>query len=175
MSNSAPVQSQRLLYPEHLRALLVHVDAEEVSLRNTMQLLKDLPVSSVDETEQRELRLRIDQALNHAEFLLQNRLKVIGQLSHYLGIAPENVSFSALLPYAVPAAVALLIPARQRLQRLVHQVRILANSAAWIVNESRRIQLTILESLPGTVSSNRYDASGQRSLNPASLRFETRS
>jgi hypothetical protein len=79
------------------------------------------------------------------------------------------------LPYATPAAAALLIPARQRLQRILVQIKTLANTAAWIVNESRRIQLTIMDSLPGSLSSDRYDASGQRNLNPAAFRFETRS
>jgi len=175
MSNSAPVQLQHRLHPEQLRPLLVHVDAEEVSLRNTVQLLKDIPICSPDESMQRELRTRIDQSMQHAAFLLQNRLKVIGQLAGFLGLPPENISFSALLPYATPAAAALLIPARLRLQKIVLQVRVLVSSTAWIVGESRRIQLTILDSLPGTVSSDRYDSSGQRNLNPASFRFETRS
>lgn len=175
MSNSAPASPQRRLAPEHLRPLLVHVDAEEVSLRNTFRLLRDLPVSPADEIQQREMRVRIEQSLQHAEFLFQNRSKVIKDLAGFLGIPAGNVSFSALLPYATPAGTALLIPARQRLQRLVHQVRVLADSTAWIFSESRRIQLTILDSLPGTVSSDRYDCSGQRHLNPASFRFEARS
>ena len=174
MSNSAPAPPC-LLQPEHLRGLLVHVDAEEVSLRNTMRLLKDLPFHSTDDSKQRELRVRIEQSLQHAAFLLENRSKVISNLSRYLGIPPEQVCFSALLPYATPAAVALLIPARQRLQRILVQIKTLASTAAWIVNESRRIQLTIMDSLPGSLSSDRYDASGQRNLNPAAFRFETRS
>ena len=174
MNNSAPAPPC-LLQPEHLRGLLVHVDAEEVSLRNTMRLLKDLPFHSTDDSKQRELRVRIDQSLQHATFLLENRSKVISNLSQYLGIPPEQVCFSSLLPYATPAAAALLIPARQRLQRILVQIKTIASTAAWIVNESRRIQLTIMDSLPGSLSSDRYDASGQRNLNPAAYRFETRS
>jgi hypothetical protein len=174
MSNSAPAPPC-LLQPEHLRGLLVHVDAEEVSLRNTMRLLKDLPFHSTDDSKQRELRVRIDQSLQHAAFLLENRSKVINNLSQYLNLPPEQVCFSALLPYATPAAAALLIPARQRLQKILVQIKTLASTAAWIVNESRRIQLTIMDSLPGSLSSDRYDASGQRNLNPAAFRFETRS
>jgi hypothetical protein len=175
MSNSAPTQPCCLLQPEHLRGLLVHVDAEEVSLRNTMKLLRDLPFHSTDDSMQRELRVRIEQSLQHAAFLLENRRKVLGNLSQYLGIPPEQVCFSALLPYATPAAAALLIPARLRLQKILVQIRTLASTAAWIVNESRRIQLTFLDSLPGSMTSDRYDASGQRNLNPAAFRFETRS
>jgi hypothetical protein len=155
--------------------LLVHVDAEEVSLRNTMRLLQDLPLRSADELQQRDLKLRIEQSLQHAALLLQNRVKVMTGLGRMLGIPPEHICFSSLLPYATPAAAALLIPARQRLQRLVHQVRVLSNSAAWILNESRRIQMTVFESLPGAISSSRYDSSGQRHLDPASFRFEARS
>jgi len=175
MSSSAPVQSQHQLHPEHLRALLVHVDAEEVSLRNTVQLLKEIPICPPEESQQRDLRTRIDQSLQHAAFLLQNRTTVISQLARFLDLPSETISFSTLLPYATPDAAALLIPARLRLQKIVLQVRVLASCTAWIIGESRRIQLTILDSLPGTVSSDRYDASGQRHLNPASFRFETRS
>ncbi len=175
MSSSAPVQSQVQLHPENLRGLLVHVDAEEVSLRNTMRLLQDMPIGLVDDVQQRELRQRLEQSLQHAAFLLQNRMKVIRGLAQYLGLLTQEISFSALLPFCTPAAAALLIPAQQRLQRIVRQVRVLTNSTAWIVNESRRIYLTVLESLPGTVSSDRYDSSGQRNMNPASFRFETRS
>ena len=175
MSNPAPEQSSACLQPKHLRGLLVHVDAEEVSLRHTMHLLRDIPVFSADEQQRRELRVRIEQSLQHAALLLQNRMNVISELSRFLGLTPENVTFSALLPFATPEAAALLIPARQRLQRLVYQVRILLNSTVWIVNESRRIHLMIFESLPGTTSSDPYDSSGQRNLNPASFRFETRS
>jgi len=163
------------LRPEQLRGLLVHVDAEEVSLRNMMRLLQELPAQATDEIQQREMRIRIDQSLQHAAFLAQNRSRVITALGQLLGIAPENVSFSALLPFSTPAAVSLLVPARQRLQRIVRQLRVLVNSVAWVVSESRRIQLTIFQSLPGAAGSDRYDASGQKNLNPASFRFETRS
>ena len=175
MSNSAPGQSQLRLSPEQLRGLLVHVDAEEVSLRNTMRLLQELPLRSIDEIQQRDLRVRIEQSLQHAALLFQNRVKVISSLGRLLGLPPDQICFSGLLPYATPAAAALLIPARQRLQRLVHQVRVLSSSAAWILSESRRIQMTIFESLPGVMSSDRYDSSGQRHLDPASFRFEARS
>ena len=83
MSSSAPVQSQVQLHPENLRGLLVHVDAEEVSLRNTMRLLQDMPIGLVDDVQQRELRQRLEQSLQHAAFLLQNRMKVIRGLAQY--------------------------------------------------------------------------------------------
>jgi len=175
MSSYVPVPSVPCLRPEQLRGLLVHVDAEEVSLRNMMRLLQELPAQATDEIQQREMRIRIDQSLQHAAFLAQNRSRVITALGQLLGIAPENVSFSALLPFSTPAAVSLLVPARQRLQRIVRQLRVLVNSVAWVVSESRRIQLTIFQSLPGAAGSDRYDASGQKNLNPASFRFETRS
>ena len=42
--------------------------------------------------------------------------------------APQDISFSAIMPYASPAAVRLLIPARRRLLSLVCQVSALAQS-----------------------------------------------
>ena len=177
MNNSAPVPSQ-CLEPAHLQDLLRHVDAEEISLRNTLRLLEAVPVmsQSSDEAERREMRLRIEQSLQHAALLSQNRLRVMLALARFLSIPVADVSFSALLPYSSAAAIQLLIPARRRLQSLVRQVSALVQSVSWVINESQRIYLTVFESLPGTApSSNRYDASGQKNLNPALFRFETRS
>ena len=175
MNNSAPERSPRCLLPEHLRGLLVHVDAEEVSLRNTLGLLRDIPVHAIDELQQREMRLRIDQSLQHAALLSHNRIKVMTALGRLVGVPPETISFSALLPFAHPEAIALLVPARKRLQRIIRQVSVLVNSVAWVVAESQRVHLTVFESLAGSAGSDRYDANGQRNLNPGSFRFETRS
>ncbi|MBC7968322.1 MAG: hypothetical protein H7Z17_20645 [Fuerstia sp.] len=177
MNSSAPVPSQ-FLEPAHLHDLLRHVDAEEISLRNTLLLLQAVPAmsQSTDEAERREMRLRIEQSLQHAALLSQNRTRVMAALAGYLCIPVADVSFSALLPYSSAAAVQLIIPARRRLQSLVHQVSALVQSVSWVINESQRIYLSIFESLPGTApSSDRYDASGQKHLNPALFRFETRS
>ncbi len=177
MNNSAPVPSQ-CLEPAHLHDLLRHVDAEEISLRNTLRLLQAVPgmSQSFDEAERREIRLRIEQSLQHAALLSQNRTRVMLALAGYLSIPVADVSFSALLPYSSIAAVQLIIPARRRLQSLVRQVSALVQSVSWVINESQRIYLSVFESMPGTApSSDRYDASGQKNLNPALFRFETRS
>ncbi len=177
MNNSVPVPSH-CLEPEHLHDLLRHVDAEEISLRNTLRLLQAIPAlsQSSDDAERRETRIRIEQSVQHAALLSQNRMRVMVALAGYLSIPVADVSFSALLPYASPSAVRLIIPARRRLQSLVRQVSALVQSVSWVINESQRIYLSIFESLPGTApSSDRYDSSGQRHLNPALFRFETRS
>lgn len=177
MNNSAPVPSH-FLEPAHLRDLLRHVDAEEISLRNVMRLLQEVPVmsQSADEGQRRDMRLRIEQSMQHASLLSQNRARVTNALAEYLSMPTTNVSFSALLPYASPAAAQLIVSARRRLSALVRQVSALVQSVSWIINESQRIYLSVFESMPGTApSSNRYDASGQKNLNPALFRFETRS
>ncbi|MDA1229945.1 MAG: hypothetical protein O2856_04150 [Planctomycetota bacterium] len=177
MNNSDPVPSH-CLEPEHLVDLLKHVDAEEISLRNVMRLLKAVPAmsQSADEVERREMRLRIEQSTQHAALLSQNRVRVTMALARYLSIPVADVSFSSLLPYSSSAASQLIIAARRRLQSLVRQMSALVQSVSWVINESHRIYLTVLESLPGTApSSNRYDANGQKNLNPALFRFETRS
>ena len=177
MNSSAPAPSP-YLEPAHLHDLLRHVDAEEISLRNTLLLLQAVPAmsQSTDEAERREMRLRIEQSLQHAALLSQNRTRVMLALAGYLSIPVADVSFSALLPYSSIAAVQLIIPARRRLQSLVRQVSALVQSVSWVINESQRIYLSVFESMPGTApSSDRYDASGQKNLNPALFRFETRS
>ena len=176
--NSCAEMPLHRIEPEHLHDLLRHVDAEEISLRNTLRLLQAIPAlsQSSDEPERRETRLRIEQCMQHAALLSQNRMRVMLALAGYLSIPVADISFSALLPYASPAAVRLIIPARRRLQSLVRQVSALVQSVSWVINESQRICISIFESLPGTApSSDRYDANGQKNLNPALFRFETRS
>lgn len=174
MNNSAPAPPYRL-EPEHLRGLLVHVDAEEISMRNAMRLLESLPVQTMDSNHHREMKTRIEQSLEHIALLSQNRQKVIRALAQRTGLAMENVCFTALLPFASPAATALIIPARQRLNKLVRQLRVLTNSALWIIGESRRIQFTIMDSISGQMSSDRYDSNGNRQMNAGAFRYETRS
>jgi|GEM_PF-849873 len=177
MNNSAPVPSH-FLEPAHLRDLLRHVDAEEIALCNVIRMLKEVPAmsQSADEGQRRDMRLRIEQSVKHASLLSQNRIRITNALAEYLSMPVSNVSFSALLPYASPAAAQLIVSARRRLLALVRQVSALAQSASWVINESQRIYLSVFESLPGTApSSNRYDSSGQKNLNPALFRFETRS
>ena len=177
MNNSAPVPSH-FLEPAHLRDLLRHVDAEEIALHNVMRLLKEVPVmsQSADESQRRDMRLRIEQSMQHAALLSQNRARVTKALAEYLSMPISNVSFSALLPYASPAAGQLIVAARRRLLTLVRQMSALLQSVSWIINESQRIYLSVFDSLPVTApSSNRYDSSGQKNLNPALFRFETRS
>lgn len=177
MNNSAPVPSH-FLEPAHLCDLLRHVDAEEISLGNVIRLLQEVPAmsGSDDEAQRRDMRLRIEQSIQHASLLAKNRMRVTKAFAEYLSIPAANVCFSALLPYASPAAVQLIVSARQRLLALVRQVSALVQSASWIINESQRICLSVFESMPGTApSSNRYDSSGQKNLNPALFRFEARS
>ena len=174
MSNSAPGSSRRL-EPEHIRGLLVHVDAEEISLRNAMRLLENLPAQTMDSNQYRDMKVRIEQSLEHIALLTQNRQKVIRALSQRTGLSVENICFSALIPFSSPTAAALLVTARQRLQKLVQQLRVLTNSALWIIGESRRIQFTIMDSVSGQVSSDRYDANGNRQMHAGAFRYETRS
>jgi hypothetical protein len=103
MNNSAPVPSH-FLEPSHLRDLLKHVDAEEISLHNVVRLLKDVPAmsQSADEAQRRDMRLRIEQSMQHAALLSQNRVRVTNALAQYLSIPAANVCFSALLPHASP-------------------------------------------------------------------------
>ena len=176
MHNSSPVPSQ-CLEPEQLHDLLRHVDAEEISLRNTLRLLQAIPASgrTTAEADQRILRLQVEQSMEHAALLSQNRTRVLMNLALRLSLRPQDISFSAIMPYATPAAVRLLIPARRRLLSLVCQVSALAQSVSWVIHETQRISLSIFDTLPGTANSDRYDCSGQKHLNPAAFRFETRS
>lgn len=176
MQNS-PAVPPHLLEPEQIQDLLRHVDAEEISLRNTLRLLEAIPVSmqvSADASH-RTLRVQIEQSLHHAAFLSQNRIRVLNQLAQQLRLSPHEVSFSALMPYSSPAAAQLLMSARRRLMSLICRVRALAQCVSWVIHESQRISLSVFDTLPGTTNSDRYDCAGQRQLNPASFRFETRS
>ncbi|MFO0976475.1 MAG: hypothetical protein U0996_08760 [Planctomycetaceae bacterium] len=175
MSSSVPAAARSLLAPKDLSRLLAHIDGEELSLRNVLRLLQEMPSLADSDAKQREIALRIEQSKQHFKLLEEHRRDVILTLARRIGVSEEDLSLSVLIPHSDEPARKLLIAARTRLQRLIRQVQTMTHSVAWIVAETRRIHFEIIDALPGTTSSDRYDSSGQRQLNPTSLRFGTRS
>lgn len=166
---------QRRLQPEHVRSLLSHLDTEEATLRVLRQILEEVPADTASEPKQRAFRHRVEQALEHSLQMAQRRAILLDHVGKLSGLRPEQVTLSALIRASAPTTAASLVTARHRLNRIVRQIRQLTSVVAWVTQESRMINSLLLQELLGETSSSRYDSSGQRSLDPSTIRFETRS
>lgn len=167
---------QRLrLRTAQLQPLLAHVDSEEACLRSLSRLLKDVPLTLVEDDALRTRRVAMNELLKQAEQLEERRRRVLIHTGRLIGIEPDRVTFSRLIRQSEASAAAVLVPAQHRLQRVVRELQMLSASVGWIIAETRSINSTVLFEVMGEVTSDRYNASGQRSLDPSGVRFETRS
>jgi len=166
---------RRLLQPEHVQALLAHIDVEEVALRKVRTLLEQLPADAEDLERHREFRAKLEAAMADAAQLAEQRTIILGHTGRLSGLKPEQLSLSALICRASSKALPSLVSAQRRLRRIVRQIQSLSSVVGWVLNESRTVQLTVIQALTGEVNSDRYTASGRKSLDPTTVRFETRS
>ena len=169
------IDERRLLQPEHVQPLLAHIDAEEVALRHLRRLLEDLPAGVASEDLHRSFRQRVDDAMQESIRLAEQRIIVLTHTGRLSGMRPEQITLTGLIRKASSKTVPALVSAHRRLQRVIRQIQSLAGVVCWVMNESRSINATILQELLGQDNSDRYTARGQRSLDPSTIRFETRS
>ncbi|MCA9061448.1 MAG: hypothetical protein KDA96_00235 [Planctomycetaceae bacterium] len=166
--------SPRLLVPEDLKYLTVHLDAEEVALVRMRTLLEEVPLHGVSATQVREFRLQADEMARKNEQILWQRQLVFRHLAQLLNITPAEITLSLVLSRCSPDAAPIVTAARARLLRLVRQTQVLSRTMTWILNESRDINQLILEYATGTISSERYDSRGQRSGESTSVQLGMR-
>lgn len=175
MSVPGQLELQGRLQLQHVQPLLAHVDHEEAVLRSVMHLLEQLPTDVLQDTAQREARQQIEKSLRQAEQLAHKRRLILTHIGRVAGIRADQVTFSRLIRRAAADAVSPLLAAQGRLQRIVRQLQCLSAVVAWVVHESQAINGVLLQELLGETVSHRYDAHGQRALQPSTIRFETRS
>ncbi|MCA9060948.1 MAG: hypothetical protein KDA85_20695, partial [Planctomycetaceae bacterium] len=138
-------------------------------------LLENIPLHDISAAEVRSFRQQMNETATKNEQIVWQRQLVFRHLAQLLGIVPNEVTTTLILQHCTPEAAAILDPARVRLQRLVRHTQILSQTVTWILNESRDINQLVLEYVTGMVSSDRYDARGQRATESASVHLGVRS
>ncbi len=167
-------KSMGLQVPQ-LQPLLAHADLEEAALRGMRLMLESVPTTVAAPSAEREFRQQIETAVQQFEQLAQRRVLILTHIGRIAGIRPEQISFSRLIRKASPEATLVLVAVQSRLQRLVRQIQHLTAVVSWVLGESRLVNSIVLQELVGHDNSDRYNANGQRSLDPSNVRFETRS
>lgn len=152
--------------------LLANVQQEVLRIQSTESLLTDLASINFDEAQ---VRFRIDAAQNLAVALQKDRTVILRQISDLTGASLQGLNLTGLIAICPPAYKAKIYAAKQSLSRALYRAHRATGSAAILVNESLRLQQSVLSALMGISASDRYDATGSQPIDSGSTRMESRS
>ncbi|HIE97643.1 MAG TPA: hypothetical protein EYG03_23435 [Planctomycetes bacterium] len=174
----SPADSTSGGWADQVRQLLVHFDAQEAAMLALNSLLQDMGTVGADGEEARRLRVRMDAATDLCRRLDSDCRLVVQQLAERMQIAPGEFVvrhlIAAVAEHDAEMAQALRT-ARRRLLQLTWQVRRTSSTTGWILAGYREIRHAVFQHTSGVTNSDRYDASGRKSVAPESLRYGARS
>ena len=153
------------------RRLVVHLEGQEAALLAFRSLLQDLGRQSLVDMDQRRLKARLDASAELAERLVLDRELILSDLCRMLNIPLASLTLSQLITRLPVAAADELAAARRRLQRVIRQMQRQVATVQWILAEERQLNFLVYQLLGGGQDSDRYDASGRRTVQQAALRF----
>jgi len=178
--NNAPAKSvdsdgKRMLIDNETRRLLVHLDSQEAAMLAIRSLLSDLASESLTTADRRRLKTRLEAAMQLTQKLTAERSTILSQISSHLPYQREPLRLSQLLHWVSVDLRNTVSAARQRLAHLATQLSRLSATVRLIQGEERRINAVAYQLATGMVGSDRYDASGHKSVQPAAVHFNVRS
>ncbi len=165
-------------WEEDVLRLLAHFDAQESAMLALKSLLQDLGAVGAENEDTRRLRIRMDAATELCRRLDSDCRLIVQQLAERMQIPLEDFVVHHLISAVHEHNTELghsLRMARQRLLKLTSQVRRISATTAWILSGYREIRQAVFQQAGGVTDSDRYDASGRKSVTPESLRYGTRS
>ena len=165
-------------WEDEVQRLLAHFDAQESAMLALKSLLEDLGAAGAENEDTRRLRIRMDAATDLCVRLDSDCRLIVDQLAERMQIPPKDFAIRHLITAVhehKPELGQSLRLARQRLLRLSAQVRRISATTAWILSGYREIRQSVFQQASGVADSDRYDASGRKSVAPDSLRYGTRS
>jgi hypothetical protein len=158
-----------------ISGLLAHLDAQEAAMIAFRSLLTDLAKTSLSQMEQRRLRERLEASEQLAQRLDADRLRLLRDAAVKLGIAAEQINLSTLMRFGSAEQREAISSTRRRMRRLTTQIQRQSSTVNWIMSEERQINFLKYQCLTGATDSDRYDARGQRTVHPTSMRYQVRS
>ncbi|MEZ6061516.1 MAG: hypothetical protein R3C19_14315 [Planctomycetaceae bacterium] len=171
MAYRSPVSDRPVHRHDLFRRLVAHLEAQEAALLAFRSLLHDLATQPLSQMDRRRLKARLDASGTLSERLHDDRELLLDEASASLRIPVDAITLSVIIA-ALPAEHAgVLAGARRRLQRVARQVQRQIATVDWILSEERHLNFLIYQLLGGERDSERYDASGRRTVQQASLRF----
>ena len=161
-----------------VQQLLVHFDAQEAAMHALNSLLQDIGTIGTEGEEARRLRLRMDTATDLCRRLDSDCRLIVQQLAEQMQLPPGDFVVRHLIAavdqHDAETAQSLRL-ARRRLLQLTWQVRRTSSTTGWILAGDREIRHAVFQHTSGVTISDRYDASGRKSVTPESLRYGARS
>lgn len=166
---------RRMLVDNEARRLLVHLDSQEAAMLAVRSLLTDMAAEDLATTDRRRLKTRLDAATQLSKKLAAERDQIVAEIAAHTQTPGESFSLSLLAQYVSPALRPQLSAARQRVSRLAMQLSRQSATVRLIQGEERRINTVVYQLATGMSGSDRYDASGRKSVQPAPVHFDVRS
>jgi hypothetical protein len=165
----------RMLIDNEARRLLVHLDSQEASMLAIRSLLSDMAGENLSTADRRRLKTRLDAATQLTHQLGADRGRILHEIAAHLPGSPQDLSLSQVAAVVSSDLRPLLTAARQRVSRLAMQLSRQTATVRLIQGEERRINTIAYQLATGMVGSDRYDASGRKSVQPAAVHIDVRS
>ena len=164
-----------VLIDNEARRLLVHLDSQEAAMLAIRSLLSDMATEELATTDRRRLKTRLDAAMQLTKKLGLERDRILGEIAAHLNVPKEDLSLGRLAQFVSPDLRPQLSAARGRVSHLAMQLSRQTATVRLIQGEERRINIVAYQLATGMVGSDRYDASGHKSVQPTPVRFDVRS
>ncbi len=165
----------RMLIDNEARRLLVHLDSQEASMLAIRSLLSDMAGENLSTADRRRLKTRLDAATQLTHQLGADRGRILHEIAAHLPGSPQDLSLSQVAAVVSSDLRPLLTAARPRVSRLAMQLSRQTATVRLIQGEERRINTIAYQLATGMVGSDRYDASGHKSVQPAAVHIDVRS
>jgi Na+/phosphate symporter len=165
----------RMLVDNETRRLLVHLDSQEAAMLAIRSLLTDMASENLSTADRRRLKTRLDAATQLTQKLNAERSQILAEIASHVPDLTEELRLSQLAAYVSKNLRPSIAAARQRLSHLATQLSRQSATVRLIQGEERRINSMAYQLATGMVGSDRYDASGRKSVQPAAVHFDVRS
>jgi len=176
-SHSQPADRDlsRMLIDNETRRLLVHLDSQEAAMLAIRSLLTDMAGEDLSTADRRRLKTRLDAATELTQKLNAERGHILAEIAAHVPELTDELRLSQLAAWVSPKLRPSIAAARQRLSHLATQLSRQSATVRLIQGEERRINAVAYQLATGMVGSDRYDASGRKSVQPAAVHFDVRS
>jgi flagellar biosynthesis/type III secretory pathway chaperone len=172
MSAASSETPRPVLQLNHIEPLLAHLDVEEALLRDARTaMLERTRTIAVTRAHEREL----DALLSRLVDVSRQRDGILKSYAQVFRVSEDQLTLGFIIRRCVPEAAMAVSRARRRITRLTREMQQLSSTTAWILQQSRQINLSLLDAVSGEQSSQRYNANGQMAFQANAVRSEARS